>query len=290
MPVNGLFVIAVVAVVALATVFRDRQRFRNQRSGIVVGPYLLGKNRSANPRWGVLWGAWIALVGVVILLDNLNIFPAAKIYRFWPMILVVIGGLNLVSRSARFFGVILVIAGALFQLSELGLAHFGWGQIWPILLISVGVLVMWSSLEARKHLAAAQAARLSGDATTASQDANAPDLRDTLNEVAVFGGVERRIVTKDFRGGTVNAIFGGVDLDLSHAEIQQPQAELEINAIFGGVELRVPESWQVVSHGQAFFGGYDDKTGGTDLPDGDTPRKRLLITGSVIFGGVDIKS
>jgi predicted membrane protein len=109
--------------------------------------------------------------------------------------------------------------------------------------------------------------------------------------VAIFGGVERRVVTQDFRGGTINAIFGGVELDLSHAVMQQPQAEIEINAIFGGVELRVPENWQVISSGQAIFGGYDDKTGSADQPEpGDPAKKILLLTGSVVFGGVDIKS
>src|SRR5262249_8357615 len=117
------------------------------------------------------------------------------------------------------------------------------------------------------------------------------DVRNLLNEVAIFGGVDRRVVTSDFRGGAINAIFGGVDLDLSHAEMTQPQAELEVNAIFGGVELRVPDDWRVVSRNQAIFGGYDDKTGTSDLPDNpDSPRKTLILTGSVIFGGVEIKS
>ncbi|HXL23543.1 MAG TPA: DUF5668 domain-containing protein [Candidatus Dormibacteraeota bacterium] len=272
-----------------------RDRGRISRGGIVVG-IKMGKG-SANPRWSLLWGGFIALIGLIFLLDNMNIFPASRIYRFWPMILIVAGIMNLACRSARFFGIILLIAGILFQLSELGVTHFGWGQLWPIAIIAVGLLVMWSSYEARQRIAAAQAAALSGDATSAndpSGDATGPgasDLRNTLNEVAIFGGVERRIVTQDFRGGTINAIFGGVELDLSHAAMQQPQAELEVNAIFGGVELRVPDTWQVISSGQAIFGGYDDKTGSNDnLDPGAPPKKMLVLTGSVIFGGVEIKS
>jgi len=57
------------------------------------------------------------------------------------------------------------------------------------------------------------------------------------------------------------------------------------------VELRVPDEWRIVSRNQAIFGGYDDKTGTSDLPDTpDAPRKMLVLTGSVIFGGVEIKS
>jgi len=273
-----------------------RERGRISRGGIVVG-IKMGKGGSGHPRWSLLWGALIALIGLVFLLDNMNIFPASRIYRFWPLILIVAGIMNLTCRSARFFGIILLIAGILFQLSELGVTHFGWGQLWPIAIIAIGLLVMWSSYEARHRLTAAQGGAVSRDPTSGDQtfpdptDPNIPDLRNTLNEVAIFGGVERRIVTQDFRGGTINAIFGGVELDLSHAAMQQPQAELEVNAIFGGVELRVPDTWQVISSGQAIFGGYDDKTGSSDnLDPGAPPKKMLVLTGSVIFGGVEIKS
>jgi len=268
-----------------------RERGRNQRGGVVVGIHL-GKGRSVSPLWSLLWGGLIALVGLFFLLDNLNIFPASRLFRFWPLILIVAGIMNLTCRSGRFFGIILLLAGILFQLSELGVAHFGWGQLWPVILIAVGLLVMWGSFEGRRRLAEAQNAPLNGEAVSGgTTHPAAKDLRNTLNEVAVFGGVERRVVTQDFRGGSINAIFGGVELDLSHANMQVPQAELEINAIFGGVELRVPESWHVVSSGQAIFGGYDDKTGSIDDPNsGDPPKKVLLLTGSVIFGGVDIKS
>jgi|SRR5215472_11631 len=264
-----------------------RERSRRQSGGILVGMHLgLGKNRSAPPQWGVLWGALIAVVGLVLLVDNMGIFPSIQFYRLWPILLIVIGLMNIVCRSGRVFGILLVIFGVLFQLSEFGIWHFGWPQIWPVALISVGVLVMWSSLEARKRLANA---RVSLDGNTASVPVG--DARDVLNEVAIFSGVERRIVTNNFRGGTINAIFGGVEVDLSHAQMAEPQVEVEINAIFGGVELRVPEDWRIVSRNQAIFGGYDDKTGTSVLPESpDAPQKVLVLTGSVVFGGVEIKS
>jgi hypothetical protein len=42
-------------------------------------------------RWGLLWGAIIVLVGVALLLDHMGISGFDRIYRFWPMILVVFG-------------------------------------------------------------------------------------------------------------------------------------------------------------------------------------------------------
>jgi len=262
-------------------------RGRRHAGGILVGVRLGNcKDRAVVPQWGVLWGALIAVIGLAILADNLNIFPAIQFYRFWPMILIAVGLMNVWCRSGRIFGVILIVAGAMLQLNELNIVHFGWAQIWPVALISVGVLVMWSSLEARRRLAGGQ---VSLDGNPGSEAVG--DSRDVLDEVAIFSGVERRIVTHNFRGGSVNAIFGGVELDLSHAQMVEPQVELEINAIFGGVELRIPEQWRIVSRQQAIFGGYDDKTGTSVLPEPpDTPKKVLVLTGSVVFGGVEVKS
>ena len=39
-----------------------------------------------------------------------------------------------------FWGIVLIVLGAVLLLNELGLIHWsGWGAIWPILIIAVGV-------------------------------------------------------------------------------------------------------------------------------------------------------
>ena len=117
------------------------------------------------------------------------------------------------------------------------------------------------------------------------------DLAHVLNEAAIFGGVERRVTSQDFQGGHISAIFGGVEIDMTDANMQADEATLEINAIFGGIEIRVPETWQVAFRGTPIFGGIADKTRvgrTTDLS--DPRRKALILTGAVIFGGVEIKN
>jgi predicted membrane protein len=264
---------------------------RSTRGGVVVGIHLGRKSyQPFRTHWSLLWGAIIAVIGIVLLLDNLGIISASQVFRFWPMILVAAGIINIAARSGRIFGIMLVVVGVLFQLDRLGLVRFSWGELIAIAMIGVGVLIMWSSIEARK-IAAQIPGQLGDSAASATNTGvDAAALRNVLNEVAIFGGVERRITTKDFRGGSVNAVFGGVELDLGRADMQQPETELEINAIFGGVELRVPDNWQVVSRGQAIFGGYDDKTDHSDVDATGNPKKILILTGSAIFGGVDIKN
>jgi predicted membrane protein len=242
----------------------------------------LGKGGRSGLQWGMLSGAIIAFVGLLILLDNMGLPLASHLYRFWPMILILIGLWNLACRSGRIFGVVMVILGVLFQLDTLGIAHFSWGELWPIAIIAAGVLVMWSSLQAKKVSKVVSEA-LGGQPQT--------DPRMTLNEVAIFGGIERRISSQDFQGGNINAIFGSVELDLRDATILQDEAILEINAVFGSVELRIPEAWQITSRGQAAFGSFQDDTRNyrNENPP-NPPRKSLVLTGAAVFGSVEIKN
>src|SRR4030081_3939693 len=71
-------------------------------------------------RWGLVWGAIIVFVGVSLLLDHMGIGSFERIYRFWPMILVVFGVMNIVTESNRGFGILLICADILLQLKKLG--------------------------------------------------------------------------------------------------------------------------------------------------------------------------
>jgi predicted membrane protein len=218
-----------------------------RRGPLVIGIGISGRSGSCqtSPHWGLIWGVILALIGVVILLDNMGIAAASQFYRLWPMLLIVPGVLNLMTQRGRLFGILLIGFGVALQLHEFGIARFSWGVIWGLVWIAAGVLVLWGSLEARKRPPSAE---------------TGGDVRALLNEVAIFGGIERRITTQDFQGGSVTAIFGGVELDMSEANMQKEEATLDVNAVFGGVEIRVPDSWQVVSRGAPIFGGYVDKT------------------------------
>jgi len=249
------------------------QKQTGQRGPVVVGIHL--GNRSYGG--GLIWGVALVLVGVAFLLDHMGLINIDHVWRFWPLLLIVAGITHLTSHQRRFWGIILIAAGTVLQLNQLGISHFGWADFWPVILIAVGLMILWGSLEARNKPAIPKSPE--GDPTT------------TLNENVIFGGIERRVTTQNFQGGHVNAVFGGVELDLRDAKMEADEATLEINIIFGGVDMRVPETWHVASRGTPIFGGVSDKTRTStrDVPEGAKP-KVLYLTGSVIFGGVDIKN
>jgi len=257
------------------------QIHRDVHSRIHVG--IRGKDgiRPLPMQWGLLSGGIIALIGLLILLDNMGFHALNQLFRFWPMILILVGVWNLTCKSGRVFGGVLIVLGAIFQLDALGIAHFTWGEIWPLAIIGAGLMVMWSSAQSRKL------------STLVGKIAGGPqgDPRTTLNEVAVFGAIERRINSQDFRGGVINAIFGNVELDLRDASILEDEAILEVNSVFGSVELRVSDAWQIVSRGQAAFGSFEDDTRNSrNENQANPPRKSLILTGAAVFGSVQIKN
>jgi predicted membrane protein len=248
----------------------------DEKTGKRRGPIVVGIHLGRRGTSGLFWGAFLVLGGIALLLDHMGIISVDRLWRFWPLLLICAGIPNFMRREHRIWGILLITGGVLLQLNELGIAHFRWNDIWPILLIAAGVMLMWGAFEARKQPGA---------------PARGGDPRTTLNESAIFGGIERRVTSQDFQGGLINAVFGGVEIDLTDASMQADEATLEINAIFGGVELRLPETWQVAFRGTPIFGGISDKTRVSRTVDLSDPRRKVLIlTGAVIFGGVEIKN
>ncbi len=241
-------------------------------------PLVVGLDLRARGRGGMITGGILVLVGIAFLLDHLGIISIGNPFRFWPSLIVLVGLLNFMSHR-RAWGGLLMFAGVILQLNELGITHFGWAQLWPMLLIALGFFVLWGSLERRNK---------PGSPSSISTDG---DPRTTLNEAVVFGGLERRMTSQDFQGGDVTAIFGGVELDLTEANMDAKEATLAITAIFGGVEIRVPPNWQVAFRGAPIFGGIEDKTRTARVEDpANSNLKVLNITGAVIFGGLEIKN
>ena len=110
-----------------------------------------------------------------------------------------------------------------------------------------------------------------------------------FDATSIFGGVKKNVITKDFKGGEVTSIFGGSEVNLSQADITG-RAILDVTALFGGSKIIVPSNWQVNSDGlTAIFGALEDKRAIMANPVTDN-NKVLVISGVVMFGGIEIKS
>jgi hypothetical protein len=218
-------------------------------------------------------------VGAIFFLNNLHILGWREISAYWPVALIAAGLYKIVDSndgSRRTVGGVLMAIGGLLLANNLGYLDFSWRELWPLLLIGLGIMMLldragWS-----------WAGRFSWSAAAASST-------NVLRESAVFSGGKRRMVVSDFGGGKVDAVFGGFEIDLRNCDIAGDSAVLETNAVFGGVELRVPETWNVVCKGAGVFGAFSDETRHPNRAQVPSP-KQLILKGGAVFGGVVIKN
>ncbi len=120
---------------------------------------------------------------------------------------------------------------------------------------------------------------------TETQEAYTREAGDWLNVVTVFSGTRRNIWSKNFKGGEIISVFGGADIDLSRADITG-NITIEITVIMGGARLAVPSNWQLKFSETCIMGGTNDSRRNHD---GRDPDKTLIITGTILMGGLEIR-
>ena len=162
-------------------------------------------------------------------------------------------------------------------------------HIWPLILILIGIFFIFRSRQKTGHHPWSGKKNddlKEGDPGPSHMDESftADNFIDTTS---IFGGTKKNVLSKDFKGGDVVNVFGGTELNLTQADIKGT-AVLELTTIFGGTKLIVPSNWSIKSEAVTIFGGIEDKR---QLPaTQEAPEKLLLLRGTVLFGGIDIKS
>ncbi|MEA1903232.1 MAG: DUF5668 domain-containing protein [Actinomycetota bacterium] len=215
--------------------------------------------------WGRLYfGSLIVVVGIVLLLDNADVLDAGDVMGdWWPAALIVAGLLMFVSNPGHWAGPLIVAAiGVAFLLSTLEIADVS-DFLWPAIIVAVGLMVIFGR----------------------GSRSNPTEAGDEVNSFNMFSGSELASHSKEFRGGSVTAVFGGAEVDLTDA-VPAPDAELDVFTAFGAVEVTVPTGWQVTLSGFPLFGGFENATAKDTVP-ADAPR--LIINATALFGGVEVK-
>ncbi len=219
---------------------------------------------SASSNNRIVGFGFIAL-GVLFLLPLVSGFEFS-FSDWWPLFLILMGFGSL-SKGSTKGGLIAIAIGVVFLLSNLNILSISFWLLWPVALIAIGLAILFG------HSRSRQAAN---DAAPAGDD---------LAVTALFSGSEQRIDSQRFNGGNVSVTFGGAEIDLRGAAMDGDAATINVNAVFGGVKLQVPTDWAIHVRADSTFGGVEKKR-----PDPAEPKATLTITGSCLFGGIEITS
>ena len=214
-------------------------------------------------------GIGVLAVGAILLLDNFGFTVAEDLFAYWPVLLILVGISHFVrpEGSRRYLaGSIFIAVGVIILLSNLGLISFGIWDLWPVILVIAGLSLILKPFRRRGVTI--------GEGT------------GVFEATAILGGANRRLSAVDFQGGDAIAIMGGCEIDLRDCGSEGGPAEIDTFAFWGGIEIRVPDDWEVQVNGLALLGGYSDMT---RTAEGEG-RKVLVISGTAIMGGVEIKN
>ena len=242
----------------------------------------LKRRNKLDPR--VVLGIGLVIIGALILLDNIFLldFNILHIIFSFPSILIFIGILILMHGNNRVLGSILLVLGVFLIIPRI----FPWIYydkhiILPVLIIAFGLFIIF-----RKRFPHYK--NSDGDQTETEGEYNKYDT-DRLNDISIFGGGQKIITTKNFKGGNITSIFGGSEIDLTNCALANKTVVIDILAIFGGSTLIVPKEWNVILDVFPLFGGFSNKIRRAPETKIDM-KKTLIIKGLVIFGGGEVKS
>ena len=219
----------------------------------------------------IVWGAVLLAAGVIFALHALNVTNIDILFPgWWTLFIIIPSGIGLFTDKDKTGSAIGLLIGVALLLWQLDIIDFSlmWKLAVPRVLIVIALRLIIGGLSNKGDKAIHVKIDISPDAPAGT---------------AVFGGKEMNFDGQVFEGTELNAVFGGIDLDLSGAIIEH-DCKIEANAIFGGIDIILPKGVNVNLTSTSVFGGVDDLY--ERNPDSPVT---VYIEATSVFGGVDIK-
>lgn len=257
-------------------------------------------------RGKIIGGILVIVAGSLLLSKELGAEIPNWVFS-WKTFLIGLGLLVGIKHSFRNMSwLVLMLVGGVFLMSDiypdLAIKHL----LWPIMIIIFGLFIIFKPRNRFKHKhhrfadrrwkrwqehqeykKEYQEAYKKKYVNDYYSEASSDD--DVIDGVAFMGGIKKKIISKNFKGGDMTVIFGGIELDLSQADMPE-KATLDVTQIFGGTKIIVPANWEIKSELVSVFGSIEDKRMVSPTTLANEPNKILILRGTTIFGGIEIKS
>lgn len=218
----------------------------------------------------ILWGLLFVALGVLIMLRSFDIIDFEIFFDgWWTLFIIVPCFMGLISGSDTIGNLIGLGVGVLLLLACNDIITFELISklIVPLILIGIGLSFIFKN-------------------TLMNINRNkAKRIDDSAKHCATFSGQKLNYKDEKFTGTSLDAIFGGIELDLRDAKLED-DATIEASAIFGGITIFIPEDVAVKVVSNSIFGGVDNKH---DKNVKEKTTKTIYINANCLFGGVEIK-
>lgn len=222
------------------------------------------KSKSNHSLWGViLILCGIGLIGNILDLWNFSIF----FHGWWTLFLIVPCVVSIAQKGFEPPSTAGLIIGLLLLLSSWGIIPSGlvFKMFFPVLLIFIGCSILLKGSHQKKHFKDVR-----------DVDSDSPEYN------AIFGGQTITCSNEIFTGANLNSIFGGIDLDLRNAYIQE-DVVVNCTTIFGGIDIHVPPNVNVQVSGVPIFGAVTNR-----IKNRSVGAPTIFINATCMFGGIDV--
>ena len=225
----------------------------------------------------IVIGLILIAIGVIIGLNTLNITDINIFFDgWWTLFIIIPSIISLLKFNSVASSLTWLTIGVVLLLCCQGILSFDLALelLLPIILIAMGLSFIFKNLIGNK----------------VSEKIKEINNRNDVSEdyCSTFSSQNINIEGKAFEGTTLNAVFGGIKLDVSNAIIEK---DIVINAssIFGGIDIIVPEGINIVVKSNSIFGGVDDKRRKAKTEKENKDGVTIYVNATCLFGGVDIK-
>lgn len=220
----------------------------------------------------LIWGLILIALGVVFGLKTLGICDINVFFKgWWTLLIIVPCFVGLIKDKDKTGSIIGLLLGIMLLLDTRNVINTDlfWKLFLPLVLIIVGLNIIFKDTLNEK---------------VKIEISKVEESDDKKYITATFGEQKVDYDKEVFEGVTINAIFGGVKLDLRNAKIKE-DVVVNTTSVFGGVDIYVPENVNIKVVSSNIFGGLENKT----KNETNEKQKTIYINATNIFGGTDIK-
>ena len=220
----------------------------------------------------ILWGIILVIIGVIIGLNTMGITDIDIFFDgWWTLVIIVPCFIGLFTNKDKTGNIIGLLVGVILLLGMQNIIEFN--LIWKLLLPSIIVIIGLSLIFKNTF---------NSKINNEIKKLNNKNTKD--NEYcATFSGQRIDFPNEEFKGATLNSVFGSITCDLREAKIKE-DVVINASSVFGGIDIIVPDDVNIKIKSNSIFGGVNNKK-----KNNEDKKYTIYVNASCLFGGVDIK-
>lgn len=225
----------------------------------------------------IIWGIVLIIIGIILALNSFGITDIDVFFKgWWTLFIIIPCFIGLFDHNEDKTGNIIgLIIGVLLLLSSQEIIDYAlvWKLFFPIILIAIGLSFIFKNTIGNSI----------NNKIKEINSKNNKNNKDNKEYISTFSSQKIDFTKEEFKGCSMSAIFGGIDLDLTDAIIKE-DVVINANSIFGGIDIRAPKDVNVKVNSTSIFGGVDNNT-----KNKDDNKFTIYINATCLFGGTEIK-